>query len=351
MESGNALFIWLIRHSCCGFADANALTSRDHNRAATMLARGVLVACLSVILGLLAALSAAKLHDDASAREESRGRERAELVPLVPAEALDFGRRWAATQIEPQTSHLEGSNWSPAGGLATLLFNVEPQENDVANHLMGREASLLEPDLRPSLNAPTPLPIASPRPRARGVGTGSVVTQTTVAGKSGAPFGGLEFLFRFFEAKPHTADQLLASHSKTAVYDISTHTVYMPDGKQLEAHSGFGEFLDDPSSVDRRDLGPTPPNIYQLSLRPALFHGVQALRMIPAGDGKMFGRNGFLAHPYMLGEDGASNGCLSLQNYEAFLQAYEGGEVKQIIVLARLDAQPAKLARADQISR
>jgi hypothetical protein len=32
----------------------------------------------------------------------------------------------------------------------------------------------------------------------------------------------------------------------TAVYDISTHTVYMPDGSRLEAHSGLGSWLDDP---------------------------------------------------------------------------------------------------------
>ena len=28
---------------------------------------------------------------------------------------------------------------------------------------------------------------------------------------------------------------------RTAVYDISAHTVYMPDGTKLEAHSGFGK--------------------------------------------------------------------------------------------------------------
>ena len=33
----------------------------------------------------------------------------------------------------------------------------------------------------------------------------------------------------------------------TAVYDISAHIVYMPDGTQLEAHSGLGSVLDDPN--------------------------------------------------------------------------------------------------------
>ncbi len=35
----------------------------------------------------------------------------------------------------------------------------------------------------------------------------------------------------------------------TAVYDISAHTVYLPDGTKLEAHSGRGGRLDDPRYV------------------------------------------------------------------------------------------------------
>src|SRR6516165_4972319 len=50
----------------------------------------------------------------------------------------------------------------------------------------------------------------------------------------------------------------------TAVYDISAHTVYMPDGSQLEAHSGLGDRLDDPRHADERMHGVTPPNIYNL---------------------------------------------------------------------------------------
>ena len=36
----------------------------------------------------------------------------------------------------------------------------------------------------------------------------------------------------------------------------------------------------------------------------------------------MYGRSGFLAHPYMLGPDGQSNGCVSLQDYPKFLEAF-----------------------------
>src|SRR5262249_24319684 len=75
----------------------------------------------------------------------------------------------------------------------------------------------------------------------------------------------------------------------TAVYDISAHTVYMPDGTRLEAHSGLANRLDDPRYADERMHGVTPPNIYDLELREAPFHGVRALRMIPEDESKTFG--------------------------------------------------------------
>ena len=65
----------------------------------------------------------------------------------------------------------------------------------------------------------------------------------------------------------------------TAVYDISAHTVYLPDGTRLEAHSGFGNLLDDPNHPDEKMRGVTPPNVYALELRESAFHGVQALRL------------------------------------------------------------------------
>src|SRR5579863_6581222 len=42
----------------------------------------------------------------------------------------------------------------------------------------------------------------------------------------------------------------------TAVYDIATHSVYMPDGSVLEAHSGLGDSMDDPRSVAEKMRGP-----------------------------------------------------------------------------------------------
>jgi hypothetical protein len=123
----------------------------------------------------------------------------------------------------------------------------------------------------------------------------------------------------------------------TAVYDISAHVVYMPDGTQLEAHSGFGDLLDDPSHADERMRGVTPPNIYDLELREELFHGIRALRMIPEDKQKTFGRSGILAHSFMLGPNGDSNGCVSFKDYDAFLEAYLNHQVKRLAVVARLD--------------
>jgi Protein of unknown function (DUF2778) len=123
----------------------------------------------------------------------------------------------------------------------------------------------------------------------------------------------------------------------TAVYDISAHTVYLPDGTRLEAHSGFGAWLDDPRHTDERMRGATPATVYDLQPRESPFHGVQALRLIPLENDKVFGRTGLLAHTYMLGSNGQSNGCVSFRDYDAFLRAYVSGEIKRLAVVARLD--------------
>jgi hypothetical protein len=122
----------------------------------------------------------------------------------------------------------------------------------------------------------------------------------------------------------------------TAVYDISAHTVYMPDGSRLEAHSGLREHLDDPRFVHVRMKGPTPPSVYALSPREALFHGVEALRLTSIGGNNIYGRAGLLAHTFMLGPNGDSNGCVSFRDYNAFLQAYKRGEVRRLVVVAKM---------------
>ena len=99
--------------------------------------------------------------------------------------------------------------------------------------------------------------------------------------------------------------------------------------------------MDDPRSISLKNRGVTPPNVYDLRLREKPFHGVRAIRMIPADEDKMFGRDGILAHSYMLGPSGQSNGCVSFKNYNAFLQAFLRGEVDRMIVVGSLPNPPA----------
>ncbi|MDP3258523.1 DUF2778 domain-containing protein [Bosea sp. (in: a-proteobacteria)] len=130
----------------------------------------------------------------------------------------------------------------------------------------------------------------------------------------------------------------------TAIYDISAKTVHMPNGEKLEAHSGFGEKMDDPRFVHVRMHGATPPHTYNLVEREALFHGHRALRMHPVGGSSaIFGRAGLLTHPYLLGPNGQSNGCVSFKDYDRFLQAYLRGEVKRLVVVASMRDAPASL--------
>jgi hypothetical protein len=102
--------------------------------------------------------------------------------------------------------------------------------------------------------------------------------------------------------------------------------------------------MDDPRYVNVKREGPTPPNVYNLSLRENLFHGVRAIRLNPVGDGKMYGRDGILAHSYLLGPSGESNGCVSFTDYPAFLNAFLKGEVTRLVVVERLAAPPTQTA-------
>jgi Protein of unknown function (DUF2778) len=129
--------------------------------------------------------------------------------------------------------------------------------------------------------------------------------------------------------------------SRTAVYVIAEHTVYLPNGERLEAHSGLGHRTDDPQYVAVKNRGPTPPNVYDLTLRKSMFHGVRAIRLNPVDENRMHGRDGMLAHSYMLrGARGQSNGCVVFRDYPAFLRAFQRGEVDRLVVVERLEDAP-----------
>ncbi|MCP1547112.1 MULTISPECIES: DUF2778 domain-containing protein [Methylorubrum] len=134
----------------------------------------------------------------------------------------------------------------------------------------------------------------------------------------------------------------------TAVYDISAQSVVLPSGERLEAHSGLGESMDDPRYVHLKMRGATPPGTYDLTEREAPFHGVRALRLTPVGGSEaIHGRVGLLTHTYLLGPNGASNGCISFKDYDRFLQAYLRGEIRRVVVVPgrSRDANPLVASR------
>ena len=155
------------------------------------------------------------------------------------------------------------------------------------------------------------------------------------------------FQKRFTPQQPrNNSISLPGPDSRTAIYDIEAHTVYLPNGLRLEAHSGLGRRLDDPRYVNEKGRGATPPNVYDLVLRNEPFHGVRAIRLNPVDDGRMFGRDGILAHTYMLGPTGQSFGCVSFKNYPEFLEAFLRGEIDRLVVVPHLETKPSEDERA-----
>jgi hypothetical protein len=249
--------------------------------------------------------------------------------------ALLFDATGPGRQIVPPKA------WVPAGGLSTLVATRFPLAS-----------KLRMPDVQVALAEPA-VPLPPPAPRAAGAAPQTVARaaplpiEPQVASLPPQPRqpGTFDFFRRLFGDKDRAAKEMLAANPKTALYDIAKRVVYLPDGERLEAHSGYGKWMDDTESAARKDVGVTPPNVYAVSFRETPFHGVRALRLTPVGDGNMYGRDGILAHSYLLGEAGASNGCVSLRDYDKFLQAYEDGKFDRIIVLRSADEpSPSQVA-------
>ncbi len=124
----------------------------------------------------------------------------------------------------------------------------------------------------------------------------------------------------------------------------------LPNGDKLEAHSGLGEIMDDPRHVNVRMRGATPPGTYALTEREQPFHGVRAIRLTPVGGPEaVYGRVGLLAHTFMLGPTGASNGCVSFRDYSRFLESYLRGEIRQLVVVAGSGGAPPNLASSGTV--
>ena len=137
--------------------------------------------------------------------------------------------------------------------------------------------------------------------------------------------------------------------NKVAIYDISAAVVHMPDGSRLEAHSGIGKMADNPRYVHVKMNGPTPPNTYKLTMREKRFHGVEAIRMTPIGDQTMHGRDGILAHSYLLrGGREESHGCVAFANYPKFLKAFKQGKVTHMIVVPSISRAQVRMVSNDR---
>jgi len=234
-------------------------------------------------------------------------------------------------------------------GQASELINTErPSANMVAGTLLAGGDS---PDrLKVKIPLPRLRPYQDKQPQNGGARADSVATisDNSANPAPNALSSSLSFLRKLFHFGQGSNNPKLPPEAdgRTAVYDIEGHVVYLPNGEKLEAHSGLGKGLDNPLHVTERGRGPTPPNIYRLALRTPLFHGIQAIRLNPVNADKMYGRAGMLVHPYMLGANGQSNGCISLQDYRRFLQAFLRGDVDRVIVVTRLEETAFRTASA-----
>jgi hypothetical protein len=275
----------------------------------------------------------------------------------------------AATSVAPIAVSILQSPFAHGSG---LLFLSEPV--GVKTFLRSQSSKLNFDAEDPSDNAlrgalaPKKVPsgenvVAIPLPRSRPLihqysqerqiqidSTRSHVADSTSnsAASASALSTSMAFLKKFFHFGQAANTPILpsAADGRTAVYDIEDHVIYLPNGKKLEAHSGLGKWLDDARYVNVKGRGPTPPNVYHLALRENLFHGVRAIRLNPVKGSNMFGRAGMLAHPYMLGPNGQSNGCVSVRNYPEFLEAYMKGDINRLIVVGHLEEASSVTANA-----
>src|ERR1700759_1111506 len=168
---------------------------------------------------------------------------------------------------------------------------MQAQKNPLSNTVARDTAPAAEMTRQAELTPPV-LPPRRGNDRPDVDAPGPAAPQTATAPAAPPQSGGIMGFFAKLFAGPKSDNSAVVPDARTAVYDIEAHTVYLPNGDRLEAHSGMGQWLDDPRFVNVKDRGPTPPHIYDLKLRESLFHGVQAIRLTPVGDGEMYGRDG-----------------------------------------------------------
>lgn len=249
-----------------------------------------------------------------------------------------------AAAIDARGTPTAAGTTPPSGYVAAAFDLFNPAPTLATRTAQAPVAVAPVPPVRTATNDPTPAPRAAANPRAAVHATAPLMladadaktTLPPVSDAAPAAHSTLTgFLQRLFSRKEASAnpDMTPSLGAHTAIYDIEARVVYLPDGEKLEAHSGLGSMMDDPQYANKKARGPTPPNVYDLVLREGSFHGVQAIRLKPVNDDKMYGRDGILAHPYMLGPTGQSFGCVSFKDYPRFLKAFENGEVDRLVVV------------------
>ncbi len=291
--------------------------------AGAVAAAGLLIATVTLAAGWMVNTSISANHHIAAPAGPGTLALAPNAPALIDAPAVSFADKWARATASMQASAV------PLLPQETQVAKLSPAEVPAATHV----STTPLPQKRPTEMAHiVPLPRSYPAEQKTAFST---VRQT-----------GPQLAAQVAAVPPHEKRiaALPARDSRTAVYDISAHTVYLPNGERLEAHSGLYDKMDDPRFVNVRMHGPTPPNVYDLTLREESFHGVQAIRLNPVDEDKMFGRAGMLAHTYMLGPNGQSNGCVSFKDYQKFLQAYLNGEIDRMVVVARRDDLPSRVA-------
>jgi hypothetical protein len=290
-------------------------------------------------------------------------------VSPTAKEVLTFNDRFAQGPTTPSvdiSARLLVQSWS-----SELELKLQQAKSRLANKLQSQKLALEEPppsavidELKLSIGSRIPLPRSRPQVEAKVADAQNVATTASAYARPDdrtllqklsdlLPSGGVTLASLgpdtgVFHDGPNLA--ALGYDKLTAVYDISAHAVYMPNGTRFEAHSGMGNLMDDPEHVKERMVGATPPTVYDLKPREKLFHGVPALRMIPQDSNATLGRTGLLAHSYMLGPRGDSNGCVSFKNYDAFLKSYKDGEITRLVVVPSLNKAVTTSQRADSQS-
>jgi hypothetical protein len=306
----------------------------------------------------LASRSVAEMIGEAFAALPARKSQVAKSAPIPPISPTMFNERFAAA--EPQSVASNAASAAPPPEAPKLAEAAKPAAAAKLAEAKRVETPKLA-EAAKSKSAPQQVALNVPPPSRSGMSVRAMAERAKEAVMS-ITGGDRKSMVEKLWGKPPSRGTLLAYASAdasvtgaipheqnpamggsppydrdTAVYDITAHMVYLPDGTRLEAHSGLGSNLDDPHSARIRMRGVTPPHIYELKPREALFHGVPALRLTPiGGEDTIYGRDGLLAHTFMLGPNGDSNGCVSFKDYYAFLDAYRNKGIRKIAVVARV---------------